>query len=457
MATLDNLATTTTAKQKKPLYKDLFFQVIVAIILGVVVGHYYPEFAKQTKPLSDGFIKLIKMMIGPIIFCTIVTGIAGMENMKAVGRVGVKAIIYFEVLTTAAMLLGLAIGHIFKPGAGMNIVPDAETIAAVTEKANSKLTSTSDFFLNIIPDTFFSAFVHGEILQVLFVSLIFSGGVMMMGARGKPVVSAIQSFSSICFYIIHIIIKLAPIGTFGAMAYTVGKYGIDSLHDLGQLVLVFYGACLLFIVVILGSIMHFYCRLSTMQYLRYFKEEMMIVLGTASSETVLPRMMEKLTGLGCSKPIVGMVIPTGYSFNLDGSSLFMTLGALFIAYATGVELTWDQQVTLVGVLLLTSKGAAGIYGTAFVVLAATMSSLKVIPEESLVVGLALMFAVDRFMATGRAITNLIGNGIATIVIAKWEGGLNHNQAKRALANGYIAEDDPDIVDHNPLIEESDKK
>ncbi len=457
MATLDNMVTTTTAKKKKPLYKDLFFQVIVAIVIGVLVGHYYPDIGKMMQPLSTGFIKLIKMMIGPIIFCTIVVGIAGMENMKAVGRVGIKALIYFEVLTTIAMLLGLVVGHRFKPGAGMEIVPSEATLALAREKATTGLDSTAEFLMKIIPDTFFSAFVHGEILQVLFISLLFSAGVMMMGAKGRPVVNAVQSFSVICFNLIHIIIKLAPIGAFGAMAYTVGTYGVSSLKGLGEFVLVFYGACIIFVVLFLAPIMHFYCRLSTLQYLRYFKDELTIVLGTASSETVLPRMMEKLTALGCSKPIVGMVIPTGYSFNLDGSSLFMTLGALFVAYSTGIELTYSQQFMLVGVLLLTSKGAAGVYGSAFVVLAATLSSLAVVPEESLMIGLALMLAVDRFLASGRAITNLIGNGIATIVIAKWEGGLNYDQAKRALANGYIAEDDPDIVDHNPLIEESDKK
>jgi aerobic C4-dicarboxylate transport protein len=425
--------TETPPKKKKPFYRDLFFQVIVGVLAGILLGHFNPEFAVKMEPLGKGFINLIKMMIAPIIFCTIVTGVAGMGDMKQVGRVGVKSLIYFEVITTLALVLGMVIVHIYQPGSGLNISPDVGMIETVKTKAHSELTSTTDFFLNIIPHTMVSAFSEGEILQVLLVALLFAAGVTMMGEKGRPIVGFIDSLSHVIFNIIAIIIKLAPLGAFGAMAYSVGKFGVGSLVDLGQLMLVFFGTCIMFVTVVMGGIMHFYCRLSIWQFIKYIREELVIVFGTASSETVLPRMMDKLTAMGCSKPVVGMVIPTGYSFNLDGTSIYLTLAAMFIAYATQTEITLGHQITLLGVLLLTSKGAAGVYGSAFVVLAATLSSVKIFPEEALMVGLALLFAIDRFMATGRALTNLIGNGVATIVIAKWEKQLDHGRATAVLS------------------------
>ncbi len=420
-------------KKKKPFYRDLFFQVIVGVVAGILLGHFNPDLAVKMEPLGKGFINLIKMMIAPIIFCTIVTGVAGMGDMKQVGRVGVKSLVYFEVITTLALVLGMVIVHVYQPGSGLNIAPDAAMLETVKNKAHSELTSSTDFFLNIIPHTMVSAFSEGEILQVLLVALLFAAGVTMMGERGRPIVGFIDSLSHVIFNMISIIIKLAPLGAFGAMAYSVGKFGIGSLVDLGQLMLVFFGTCIMFVTVVMGGIMHFYCRLSIWQFIKYIREELVIVFGTASSETVLPRMMDKLTAMGCSKPVVGMVIPTGYSFNLDGTSIYLTLAAMFIAYATQTEITLAHQLTLLGVLLLTSKGAAGVYGSAFVVLAATLSSVKIFPEEALMVGLALLFAIDRFMATGRALTNLIGNGVATIVIAKWEKQLDHGRATAVLS------------------------
>ena len=434
------------AKKKKPIYKDILFQVIAGILLGVAMGHFYPSMpgpdgktviglAEQMKPLGDAFINLIKMMIAPIIFCTIVTGVAGMGSMKQVGRVGAKALLYFEVVTTIALIIGLVVVNVYQPGSGMNI--DSSTVDVSTVKAKlaeTQVKSSAQFFMDIIPHTFVSAFSEGDILQVLLISLLFAAGLSSLGEKGKPVLSLIDTVSHVLFHMIAVISRLAPIGAFGAMAFTVGKYGVGSLRDLGELIVVFYGTCVMFVAVILGSVMQFYCRLNLWQFLKYIKDELVIVLGTASSETVLPRIMEKLTKLGCAKPVVGMVVPTGYSFNLDGTSIYLTMGALFIAYATGTELTLWHQITLLGVLLVTSKGAAGVTGSGFIVLAATLSSMgDVFEPESLTVGLALIFAVDRFMSAGRAITNLIGNGIATIVISKWENALDINQARAILS------------------------
>ncbi|NBX03257.1 MAG: C4-dicarboxylate transporter DctA [Alphaproteobacteria bacterium] len=422
------------AKPKKPFYRSLFFQVIAAIILGVIVGIVSPENGVAMKPLGDGFIKLIKMLIAPIIFCTIVSGVAGMGDMKKVGRVGAKALIYFEIITTIALVMGLVVVDVIKPGSGMNINVSAMDIGHIKEKvAATSMASTTDFLMHIIPSTLVSAFADGEILQVLLIALLFAWAIGALGEKGKPALDIINSISHVMFKMVDYITLLAPVGAFGAMAYTIGKFGLGSLKDLGLLVLLFYGTGVVFVFGILGPIMSFYCKLSTWQLIKYIREELFIVLGTSSSETVLPRMMERLTAMGCSKPVVGLVVPSGYSFNLDGSSLYFTMGAMFICYATGTDITVWHQLTLLGVLLLTSKGAAGVTGSAFLVLAATLSSMNFIPPENLAVGLALIFAIDRFMSTGRAIINIIGNAVATIVVAKWERQLDHKLASDVLA------------------------
>lgn len=414
---------------KKPLHKDLLFQVIVAIILGVVFGYVSPENAMAMKPLGDFFIKLIKMMIGPIIFCTIVVGIAGMQSMKSAGRVGIKSLIYFEIMTTIALILGLVFIHLYNPGNGMNVDQSSLDTAAVATYtgAAAEHHSFADFVMNIVPNGMASAFTGNEILQVLLVSLLFACAMSALGNRVENVFSFIQQLSSIMFKIIEFIVMLAPLGAFGAMAFTVGKYGISSLGALIELVLVFYVACTLFVTIALGTVMRM-CGLSLWKFIKFLKEEFFIVLGTSSSETVLPRLIEKMTALGCPRSIVGMVVPTGYSFNLDGTSLYLTMAAVFIAAAMGVDLSFWDEVTLLGVLLLTSKGAAGVTGSGFVVLAGSLSAVGHVPVE----GLALILGIDRFMSTGRALTNMIGNGVATIVVSRWENSLDLKKARDIL-------------------------
>jgi aerobic C4-dicarboxylate transport protein len=419
----------TAEKGKKPLYKDLLFQVIVAIILGVLFGWLSPEKAMAMKPLGDGFIKLIKMMIGPIIFCTIVVGIAGMQSMKSAGRVGVKALIYFEIMTTLALILGLVFIHIYNPGTGMQVdrsTLDTGAVAAYTSGEAAKH-SFADFMMGIIPNSMVSAFVGNDILQVLLVSLLFACAMSALGSRVEGLFTLIQQISEIMFKIIEFIVLLAPIGAFGAMAFTVGKYGLASLGALIELVVMFYVSCFIFVAVALGIVMRM-CDLSLWKFVKYIKEEFFIVLGTSSSETVLPRLIEKMTALGCSRSVVGMVIPTGYSFNLDGTSLYLTMAAVFIAAAMGVELTFWNELTLLGVLLLTSKGAAGVTGSGFVVLAGSLTAVGHIPLE----GLALILGIDRFMSTGRALTNMIGNGVATIVVSRWEKDLDMDRTRQLI-------------------------
>jgi aerobic C4-dicarboxylate transport protein len=440
---------------RKPFYKSLFWQVIIAIALGIVVGVAFPggkdlagncragvdeigkclpSFAEKMKPLGDAFISLIKMMIAPIIFCTMVGGIAGMGDMKQVGRVGAKAVIWFEIITTLALVIGLILVEILKPGSTLHIDVAHVDVSVVHDKvSHASMGTTTDFFLNLIPNTLVSAFSNGEILQVLLVAILFAVALAKLGARGREVGKIIESFSHVLFKMVDIITLAAPLGAFGAMAYTVGKFGVGSLAQLGELIVIFYVTGALFIFIVLAPVMRFYCKLSTWQFLRYIKEELLIVLGTSSSETVLPRMMEKLVAMGCSKPVVGLVIPAGYSFNLVGSSIYFTMGALFITYATATPITFWQELTLLGVLLITSKGAAGVTGSAFLVLAATLTSMNLIPAHNLEVGLALIFAIDRFMSTGRAIVNLVGNGLSTVMIAKWEGELDYELAKDILA------------------------
>jgi len=427
---------------KKPFYKGLFFQVLVAIVIGVVLGWRYPNAGAACKPLADGFIHLITMMIPPVIFCTIVTGVAGIGDMKQVGRIGVKAVLYFEIVTTLALMIGITTAALYHPGVGININSGTIDTSAIRAKVDSvPAPSTVDFLMNMIPHTFFSAFSEGQMLQVLLVSIALAWGLVIMGPKGRPVVNLIEDLSHVFFNIIGIISKLAPIGAFGAMAYTVGKYGVSSLRDLAELIILFYATCFLFIVMVLGSVMRFYCKLSIGKFLRYIKDELVIVLGTSSSETVLPRIMDKLTNMGIARSTVGIVVPTGYSFNLDGTSIYLTMGVMFIAYATHTDLTFAHELSILGIMLITSKGAAGVTGSGFIVLAATLTSIKLIPQDNLDMGLALIFAVDRFMSGGRAITNLIGNGVATVVLARWENTLDYDKAKAALAGKRVAEVD----------------
>lgn len=408
--------------------KVLYVQVIIAIVIGIVIGHFYPSFAVQLKPLGDGFIKLIKMMIAPIIFCTIVTGIAGMQNTKKVGRVGLKAILYFEIVTTLALIIGLIVINVLKPGAGMNV-----DIAALDTKdiqnyiTESKSQSVADFFLHIIPENIVNALSTSNILQVLFFSVLLGFALSKIGEKAAPLLKGIQSLENGLFAIIKIIMKVAPLGALGAMAFTIGKYGVGSLAQLGQLMGSFYITCILFIVVVLGGILK-YTGFNIFRLIAYIKEELLIVLGTSSSEAALPSLINKLEKVGCSEPVVGLVVPTGYSFNLDGTSIYLTMAAVFLAQATNTPLDIGHQITLLLVLLLTSKGAAGVTGSGFIVLAATLPTVGHIP----VAAIALIFGIDRFMSEGRAITNIIGNAVATIVVAKWEKEIDLPTAKKLI-------------------------
>lgn len=410
------------------LFKSLYFQVIVAIFIGVAVGHFYPGFAVQLKPLGDGFIKLIKMMIAPIIFCTIVTGIAGMQNTKKVGRVGLKAILYFEVVTTLALIIGLVVINVLKPGVGMNIDPATLDTKAVADYiTQGKSQTTTELLLHIIPENIVSALATGNILQVLFFAILLGFGLSKIGEKAAPLLKGIQSLESGLFAVIKIIMKVAPIGALGAMAFTIGKYGVGSLAQLGQLMGSFYLTCIIFIVIVLGSILK-YTGFNIFRLLAYIKEELLIVLGTSSSEAALPNLINKLEKVGCSEPVVGLVVPTGYSFNLDGTSIYLTMAAVFLAQATNTPMDISQQITLLLVLLLTSKGAAGVTGSGFIVLAATLPTVGHIP----VAAIALIFGIDRFMSEGRALTNIIGNTVATVVVAKWEKEIDMDKAKSLI-------------------------
>ena len=426
----------------KKIYHHLYFQVLTAIALGVLLGHFYPETGADMKPLGDGFIKLIKMIIAPIIFCTVVTGIAGMEDMKKVGRVGVKALLYFEIVSTLALAIGLLVVSVIQPGAGMNAdVSKLDTRALETFTAKAQSHGTVDFLINIIPNTVVEAFAKGDILQVLFFSILFGFALSMLGPRGKVVFNLIDEVAHVLFCVVGIIMKAAPIGAFGAMAFTIGKFGLGSLSKLGMLMGSFYLTCLLFIFIVLGAIAKL-CGFSIFKFIKYIKEELLIVLGTSSSESVLPRMMAKLENLGCSKSVVGLVIPTGYSFNLDGTSIYLTMAAVFVAQATNTRLTLVQTLTILGVLLLSSKGAAGVTGSGFITLAATFAAVPTIP----VAGLALILGVDRFMSEARALTNLIGNGVATMVVSRWERELDKNRMSRVLNKESEAEaDEPEAI------------
>ena len=420
-----------TIQAPQRLHHHLYVQVLIAIVLGILIGHFFPATGASLKPLGDMFIAAIKMVIGPIIFCTVVHGIAGMQDMKKVGRVGLKALVYFEVTTTLALVIGLLVVNVWQPGVGMNVdvsTIDPRSIQSYVTQAHNM--SAWDYVAHIIPNTVVSAFAEGEVLQVLFFALLFAFSLQFMGERGRPVTQFIDGVMDAFFGIVRLIMRAAPIGAFGAMAFTIGRYGLGTLIQLGQLMASVYLTCLLFIFVVLGGVA-LLCGFNILKFLRYIKEELLIVLATSSSESVLPRMMARMEQLGCQRSIVGLVIPTGYSFNLDGTCIYLTMAAIFLAQATNTELSLWHQITVLAVLLLTSKGAAGVTGSGFIVLAATLSSVEHIP----VAAIALILGVDRFMSEARALTNLIGNGVATVVIARWEGELDAARLHAEL-NGH---------------------
>jgi aerobic C4-dicarboxylate transport protein len=412
----------------RKFYQHLYVQVLVAIAAGILLGHYYPVFAADLKPLGDAFIKLVKMIIAPVIFLTVVTGIAGMRDLGKVGRVAGKAMLYFLVFSTLALIIGLIVGNVIRPGDGLNINPaslDPKAVADYAAKAHDQ--TIVAFLMNIIPNTPASAFVSGDILQVLFFAVLFGIALGAVGDRGEPVLAFFTALSQPIFKLVSILMKAAPIGAFGAMAFTIGKYGIGSVINLALLVGTFYLTSLLFVLIVLGGVAR-YNGFSILALIRYIKEELLLVLGTSSSEAALPTLMEKMEKAGCRKSVVGLVIPTGYSFNLDGTNIYMTLAALFIAQATGIDLSLWDQILLLLVAMLSSKGAAGITGAGFITLAATLSVVPSIP----VAGMALILGIDRFMSECRALTNLTGNAVATIVVARWEGELDTEKLHAAL-------------------------
>jgi len=413
------------------IYRTLYFQVLVAIAAGVLLGVFYPHVAETMKPFGDAFIKLIKMMIAPIIFCTVVTGIAGMEKMREVGRTGGLALIYFEVVTTFALILGLVVVNVLRPGVGMNVDPSTLDTHAIAEYAKpGGMPGAVDFLLAIIPSTFVGAFSSGDVLQTLLLAILFGFALHAVGGRDNIVYQFVDRTSQVLFRIVGLIMKVAPLGAFGAMAFTVGKYGAASLLSLAKLMGCFYLTCVLFIFGVLGVIARVH-GFSVVRFVRYIREELFIVFGTSSSESALPRMISRLQDLGVQKSVVGLVIPTGYSFNLDGTSIYLSLAAVYIAQATNTPLDLSHQVALLTVLLLTSKGAAGVTGSGFIVLAASLSAVGHVP----VAGLALIFGIDKFMSEARALTNLVGNGVATIVVGKWCGAVDEGRLRAQLGRG----------------------
>ncbi len=408
---------------------SLYAQVLVAIALGVLLGWAVPETGESLRPLGEGFVKLVRMLIAPLVFCTVVTGIAGMESMKAVGRTGALALLYFEAVTTAALVLGLVVVNVVQPGVGVVHGPlDEKAVAAYT--GPGKMQGVVDVLLGIIPPTLGHAFAEGEVLQVLFVALLFGFALHGAGERARPVLGVVDAFSAVLFRMIAMVMKLAPIGAFGAMAFTIGKYGLGSLVALGKLMACFYGTCLAFVFGVLGLVAYAH-GFSIVRFVRYIAEELFVVLGTSSSESALPRLMTKLEDLGCHRTVVGLVVPAGYSFNLDGTSIYLTMAAVFVAQATNTPLDLGQQAWLLGVLLLTSKGAAGVTGSGFIVLAASLGAVGHVP----VAGLSLILGIDRFMSEARALTNLVGNGVATIVVARWCGALDEARLAEGLREG----------------------
>jgi len=424
---------------RSPLYSRLYFQVLAGIALGALLGYLRPDLGAAMKPLGDAFIKLIKMIIAPVIFCTVVAGIATMGNIRDLGRIGVKTLLYFEVITTPlALVIAMAVENLLQPGVGINADPASLDPQAVSAYASSaQQLTTVQFLLNVIPTTLLDAFTRGDILQVLFVSVLVGVALLQLGDRGEPLLALIDRASDALFGVVRIVMKAAPIGAFGAMAFTIGTYGIGTLVSLGRLMAAFYLACVLFIGVGMGIIARV-AGFSLWKFLRYIREEILIVLGTSSSETVLPRIMAKLEHLGCSRKVVGLVVPTGYSMNLDGTSIYMAMAAIFIAQATNTPLNLTQQLGILALLLLTSKGAAGVTGSGFVTLAATLSAIPTLP----IAGLTLLIGIDRFMSEARAITNLIGNALAAVVVARWEGAIDMGRMRRILDG---QDEDPEPV------------
>jgi aerobic C4-dicarboxylate transport protein len=428
---------------RRPLYRHLYFQVLVAIGLGAMLGHFYPEAGSALKPLGDAFIKLVKMIIAPVIFLTVTTGIAGMRNLSSVGSVAGKAFAYFLFFSTLALIIGLAVGNIVQPGAGLNIDPASLDPSKVQGYAKTSEGQTiAGFLLNVIPETLFSAMTDGNILQVLLVAIL--TGLALAAARPKSdlVLDVLVSLNEVIFKLVHMLMKLAPIGAFGAIAFTIGEFGISSLANLATLVVTFYLTSLLFVIVVLGAVGYF-TGFSIFKLIRYLREELLLVLGTSSSEAALPSLMEKLEIAGARKSVVGLVVPTGYSFNLDGTNIYMTLAALFIAQAFGIDLSWSEQISLVLVAMISSKGAAGVTGAGFVILATTLSVVPSVP----VAGMALILGIDRFMSECRALTNFIGNAVATIVVARWEGALDTSRLAAAMAGNPIPLPEEDIERH----------
>jgi aerobic C4-dicarboxylate transport protein len=416
------IATGAPVRAAKPWYKILYVQVLIAILLGIVVGWLWPNVATNEwiKALGDGFIKLIKMLIAPIIFCTVVSGISHIQDARKVGRVGVKALVYFEIVSSFALILGLVMGNLIQVGHGLAAKPDAAAVANYVKQAESQ--KSVDFVLNIIPDTVVGALARGDILQVLLFAILFGFALMALGERGHRLRDIIDDTAHAVFGVIAIVMKAAPIGAFGAMAYTIGKFGPAALGNLLGLIALFYMTAALFVIVVLGLIARV-VGFSIFKFIAYIRDELLIVLGTSSSESALPQLMAKLERLGCSKPVVGLVVPTGYSFNLDGTNIYMTLTTLFIAQALGVELSFTQQLTILAVAMLTSKGASGVTGAGFITLAATLSVIN----PALVPGMAIVFSVDKFMSEVRALTNITGNGVATVFVSWWEGELDHER------------------------------
>jgi len=415
---------------RRPWYTVLYLQVLIAIALGILLGHFYPETGTKLKPLGDAFINLIKMMIAPVIFCTVVHGIASMSDLKKVGRVGLKALLYFEVVSTVALAIGLLVGEIVQPGSGFNIDPaslDPKAVASYVTRAKEE--GIVAHLMAIIPSTFVDAFAKGDLLQILLIAVLTGFAVARLGTIGERVAGAIEVAGKVFFRIIGMIVRVAPIGAFGAMAFTVGAFGLGSLWNLIQLIMTFYATSLLFVLLVLGAIAHF-SGFSILRFIAYIKDELLIVLGTSSSETVLPHMIQKMERLGASRSVVGLVIPTGYSFNLDGTNIYMTLATLFLAQATNTQLTLGQELEILAIAMLTSKGASGVTGAGFVTLAATLTIIPDIPLQSL----AILVGIDKFMSECRALTNLVGNGVATVVVSCWEGELDRVKLNAAMAH-----------------------
>ncbi len=420
----------------KHIFKSLYFQVIVGILVGIICGIYYPDFAVKLKPLGDAFIKLIKMVIAPLIFSSIVIGIAGMQDTKKVGKIGLTSIIYFEIMTTIALIIGLVFVNWIQPGTGMNADPASLDVSSISHyiSESKKPHGFIDFIIGIIPDNVIAAVASDNMLQVLVFAVLFGIGMTKIGQKAsEPVLHVLQSFLKVLFSIIKMIMYLAPIGAMGAMGFTIGKFGIQALSKLGMLMLSFYLTCFIFVVIVIGAVLYFYLKVNVFKFLKYIKEEILIVLGTSSSESALPGIMQKMEDAGCAKPVVGLVIPTGYSFNLDGTSIYLTMAAVFISQALNMHLSLEQEITLLLVLLLTSKGAAGVTGSGFVTLAATLPVVGHVPVESV----ALIFGVDRFMSEARAITNLIGNSAATLVISKYENSLDEDLLHEKLGSKRV--------------------